>query len=282
MSTKWKFEYEWKDTALHRMHPLAKIALIISLGGITSAWMDFRYSLVVLVIAIFFWYMAKCPSKWIRIPLLFVLGSQWSSLILKIPFQNLPGLYKVLPEEYALTPLLDLGQVPFIGHMVYNYGSAWIFMNDLVKYFTLVSLSVVLYYSTSISDIVQVFISLRIPNIIVFPFMAVFRFFPVMTRLSSDVKNAQILRGAKLSSWNPVTFVRRLLPLMYPIGRQFVRTNLIVTLSIVNRAFNANPMRIHKHLRMTIVDKVVTIICPIIFVAFLYLAITPPYYLGNI
>jgi len=140
----------------------------------------------------------------------------------------------------------------------------------------------VLYYTTSIADIVQVFISFRLPNIIVFPFMAVFRFFPVMTRLSSDVKNAQILRGAKLSSWNPVTFVRRLLPLMYPIGRQFVRTNQIVTLSIVNRAFGANPIRIHKRLNMTAMDKVITVVSPIIFVVAFWLCITPPYYTGNI
>jgi energy-coupling factor transporter transmembrane protein EcfT len=123
---------------------------------------------------------------------------------------------------------------------------------------------------------------LKVPNMIVFPFMAVFRFFPVFTRLSSEVKNAQLLRGAKLSSRNPVTFTRRLLPLMYPIGRQFVRTNQIVTLSIVNRAFNANPMRVHKHLTMTMSDKIITVVAPIIFATLFYLVVTPPYYIGNI
>jgi energy-coupling factor transporter transmembrane protein EcfT len=80
MSATWKFEFEWKDTPMHKMHPLAKLSLFVSLGGIVSAWMDWRYEIIVLCVALFLWYISKCPRSWIPIPLLFTIGTQWAPM----------------------------------------------------------------------------------------------------------------------------------------------------------------------------------------------------------
>jgi len=279
MSTKMKFEFEWRDTPLHRMHPVSKLALIASLGGVIGVWMDFRYSLVALAVILVLWFMGKTPRKWVYIPLFFALGTQWSSFFVSLPFIGIS--YKVLPLDYARTVILDLGYIPTIGRAVYTYGSIWLFVNNTIKYFTVGLLALILYYSTSIPDLVQVLLKTRIPTIITFSIIATFRFFPVMTRLSSDVVNSQALRGWELKSRNPVKFVRMLYPLMTPICRQFLKSVDMVTLSVVNRAFGAYPKRPHKELKMSTMDKVITVVTPILFLLAYYLAITPPYY-GNL
>jgi len=279
LSAKAKFEYEWRDTPLHRMHVFPKISILVCLGGIVQIWMDPRYNLVALVAATILWYVAKVPRKWILIPLLWSIGGNWT-----LPFYTLPFLgysYKVLPMDYATTKVLDLGYIPTVGYAIYTYGSLWWFAGRLLRFQAIFMVGLILYYVTSVPEVVQVLLKMRIPGSIIFVIMATFRFFPVFTRLSSDVVNSQKLRGWE-SSRNPINFVRSMVPLMTPISRQFMITVNMVTLSIANRAFGAYPKIPHKDIRMSTVDMVSTVLPIILFFLALYLAVTPPHYYGNL
>jgi len=153
-------------------------------------------------------------------------------------------------------------------------------VRDFIRYYTVVTAALTMYYTTSIPNLSQVFLGFRVPSLITFALIATYRFFPVFIRLASDVVNSLRLRGWE-SSRNPVTFVKRIVPMMTPICRQFLVAVDQVNLSVVNRAFGAYPKRPHKNLPMTGKDWAVTIFPWILWTIAFYLVITPPYY-GNL
>jgi energy-coupling factor transporter transmembrane protein EcfT len=150
-----------------------------------------------------------------------------------------------------------------------------------MKFFTVTTFATNLYYTTNIAEIVHYFTKLKLPKMVTFSFLVVFRFFPVMLKLSTEVTNAQTVRGWEMGSRNPVTFVRKMLVLMYPVCRQFMRTVDVVTLSVVNRGFGANPIRPHKEWPISRTNIILSGAAMLLFFVFYYLAIVPPFY-GNI
>ena len=278
-----RFGYVWQDTPLHRLHPLVKISLFFSLGGVATAWMDFRYSLVILCFSLILWWVGKVPRNLLKIPAFMAFGTSWLGFFLFLPFQAVrPGVFKVLPREYAMTVILDLGVIPTIGRAMYTYGSLWLFANGLIKQFALMSLTIVMAYTTSTSDITQLFLKLGMPNIISFSFAAALRFFNVMAKMSSEIVNAQRLRGwNSKTSRNPIKFVRQMTPTMLAIGTQFIGATNIVTMSVVNRGFGANRMRPHRDLSLSMVDMILTMLLLSVYGVAYYLSIMPPYF-GNL
>jgi energy-coupling factor transporter transmembrane protein EcfT len=278
-STRAKFEYEYRDTPIHRLHVVPKIVSILGLGGLFSAWLDPRFSVFLIAVALVIWNIAKVPRRWLLIPLLFVLGTQWATFFFSIPFVG--HSYKVLPMEYATTTLFEVGYIPGVGHAVYTVGSMWVFLAGIIKYFGVVTLAFILYYTTNIADLVQVFIKAKLPNSIILVVIVIFRFFPVMTKLGSDAINALRLRGWKGGSRNPVKMVRSLVPLLSTIAREYFVAVNMVTLAVTNRAFGAYRMQAYKELPMKVGDWILTVGALVVFTVGYYLAITPPYY-GNL
>jgi energy-coupling factor transporter transmembrane protein EcfT len=244
--------------------------------------MDFRYSLVLLCLSLVLWWVGKVPRNLLKIPALTTLGMSWLGFFLFLPFQARPGVFHVLPREYAMTVILDLGMIPMIGRAMYTYGSLWIFANGLIKSFTLMSLTIMLVYTTSTSDITQLLLNLGVPNMVSFTYAVALRFFSVMARMASDAVNARRLRGwdSKISR-NPVKFVREITPLMMTIGIQFIRATNVVTLSVENRGLGAQRMRPHRDLSLSIGNIIFVVLLILIYGITYYLAIIPPY-LGNI
>jgi energy-coupling factor transporter transmembrane protein EcfT len=229
------------------------------------------------------WWIGKVPYNLLKIPTFITFGTSWMGFLLFLPFQAVrPGIFKVLPREYAMTVILDLGIIPTIGHAMYTYGSLWLLANSLAKSFTLMSLTIVMSYTTSTSDITQLLLKYGMPNIVSFSFAAALRFFSVMAKMATNVVNAQRLRGwDSKASRNPVKFVWQMMPTMIAIGTQFMRATNIVTMSVVNRGFGANRMKPHRELSLSVPDAIFTVLLMLIYGIAYYLSITPPYY-GNL
>ena len=282
MSTRLKFEYEWRDTIFHRMHPITKGVIGGCLTGIISNWLDPRYIFIGFLIALVMYYTGKVPMKWFIIFILFTIGWVPRDIIFKLPFYNDPAIYKVLDPDYATTVLWDFGDVPFLNiHASYTMGSIWLGVSIILKQFTLVMLVAWLYYTVSIANLLQVLLKLRTPHILVFNLMVAYRFSPIIVRGGSDIVNAQKLRGWKKPGRNPLAFVKIMLPMVYPLIIQFMRSVDMVTLGVVNRAFGANPMKPFKILKWPLYEKILCIIMILLYLALWYLVLNPPYF-GNI
>jgi len=128
--------YSWRDTPIHRMHIIPKIAMFATFSSITSFWMDPRYQLVILVAALTLFFLSKAPNKWLWLPLL-LLGSRWMSLILYVPLMTNPDLYKVLDPVWASKTFFDIGTLPVFGHIAYTYGSIMWWLGGNIKGFNI-------------------------------------------------------------------------------------------------------------------------------------------------
>jgi len=275
-----KFQYEWRDTPLHRMHPLSKIVIFFSIGTVFSSWMDFRYSLIGLLASLILWRISRVPRDWSKI-LLATIGAGWIGIVLWLPFQVRPRIFKVLPEEYALTPLLDLGTIPHLGRAVYTYGTVWIYLNSVIKGATMMTLSMILIYTTSPSDVTQMLLKWRVPNAVSFSFITFFRFSRVFSKAATNIVNSYRLRGWEgITSRNPIKFVRQMTPVMKAIGLQFIMTTNMLTLAVANRGFGTQRMP-HKDLRLTTAEKTVMSASIVVGLTLFLLCVFPPY-LGNI
>ena len=276
-----KLGYELRDTLLHRMHPLSKIIVFFSAGTVFSTWMDFRYSLIGLIFSLILYQMGKVPRGWIKI-LFATIMAGWTAIILWLPFQSIPGVFKVLPEEYALTPILELGNVPLVGQAIYTYGTVWIYLNRLIKSFTMTTLSMTLVYTTSPSEMTQILIGMGVPNVASFSFMIFFRFSRVMSRAATVIVNSYRLRGWEgANTRNPFKFAKQMAPVMKGIGLQFMTTTNTLTLAVANRGFGAHRRVPYKNLRLSAGEKVAMLVSVLASTALFILCIVPPY-LGNI
>jgi energy-coupling factor transporter transmembrane protein EcfT len=277
-----KFEYEWRDTPIHRMHVIPKLAVFATLASITTVWMDPRYLAVMLVISVSLFLVAKVPRKWLWMPVLFAIGSRWRTFLMQVPFMTDPGLYKVYDPVWASQMLVDIGTVPIFGHLAYTRGSIVWFLGGVMSFIILAIFANTLYYTTNIADISHYLTKAKLPSMVTFTFFVVFRFMPVMLKLSTEVTNSLKGRGWEMNKTrNPVTFARNMFVIMNPVCRQFMRTVDVVTLSVVNRAFGANPIRPHKEWPISRTHIIASVLIVLLFFVFYYLAIVPPFY-GNI
>ncbi len=276
-----KLGYEWRNTPLHRLHPLTKITVFFTIGTVFSTWMDFRYSLIGFTLALALYRIGKVPRGWMKV-LLATIVAGWTAIILWLPFQSVPGIFKVLPEEYALTPILDLGIIPWLGRAVYTYGTVWIYLNRLLKSFTLTTLSMTLIFTTSPSDMTQMLMHLGVPNVVSFSFMTFFRFSRVMSKAATVIVDSYRLRGWEgAKSRNPLKYAKEMAPVLKGIGLQFMATTTTLTVAVSNRGFGAQRRVPHKRMELPIVEKGVMVFSVIVATILCLLCLFPPY-LGQI
>jgi energy-coupling factor transporter transmembrane protein EcfT len=276
-----KFEFEWRDSPIHKMHPIPKFMMIASLASISSIWMDPRYLIFMITLSTGLFLLAKAPLKWLWMPFLFSLGANWATFLTQVPFMTDPNLYKVYDPVWASLTFVNLGTVPIFGHLAYTYGSLLWWLGRVMRFYTIAIFANTLYYTTNIAELIHYFTKLKLPKMVTFSFLVVFRFFPVMLKLSTEVTHAQTVRGWEMKSRNPVTFIKKMTILMYPVCRQFMRTTDVVTLSVVNRAFGANPIRPHKHWTVSKVNLAISVLLWVAFAVLFYFAANPPF-IGNL
>ena len=108
------FEYEPRNTWLHRMNPLAKLVLIISfLGTISFIW-DVRILAIYALFAALLYISSKTPGKWMILAIPFGLYRFIEALIYGFTMTN-PEFYKNTPYHLATTVLFTVGPYNLLG-----------------------------------------------------------------------------------------------------------------------------------------------------------------------
>jgi energy-coupling factor transporter transmembrane protein EcfT len=252
---------------------------MVSIAALAVTWLDFRWSLVLLLFTFTLSRLAKIPFDWYKLGIYFALGGLVFSFFVTTIWQVNPALFKVLPHEYVMTELLQItppGSI--VGYSAVTIGGLWYQANNTISFFAVVISSITLVYILSPSDIVQMMAIIKIPSQLIFSFMAGYRFFPITTRALSDIINAQKLRGWEVKTRNPFKFVHEMSPFVYPVGRLFLKSVDIVAISTATRAFGASPITPYKSFRMKAHELLLTIIAPAIYLTALYLTLVPPYW----
>lgn len=291
-----KFEYEYQDTFMHKMHPVTKFGIFVSISIACSCFLNPIYTVVPIAIGRFLWWKAKVPNSWNLIPIIWIVISNinpFGAITTTYPFMFNPGLYRVADPiiygwlhlwdiNFLTYPLLRLDIPPIIQQIfgmpalaIYCPGALLHWLNAIMAQFGTSAMATSLYYSTSIPDLVQFLLKYKMPNLIIFPVVTIFRFFPVLSELSSQIVNSQTLRGLPLTSRNPYTMMKRMTNLMEPIGRTFIKTNDLITIAVVNRAFGAGQMVPHREQVWPLYEKVLVVVFLVVAVGSFLLATGP-------
>jgi energy-coupling factor transport system permease protein len=252
MSVLSQIVYEPQDTLLHRMNPLAKIMLYLFIMLLSSIWWHPIYLTIMYLCCLALWWNAKIPKFTRRLVIglsvLLVIGQIYTHPAWL--FMGDPRFFKVIPKDVITQLSFYFPWKGFpLGYIAITLGSLIYLYSNMLHIFIPIYTMVTALYTLNPSDIIQILTRLKVPNQIIFVFIALFRFFPLFGRTTQNIINAQTLRGWSLKTRNPIKVVKESAPLMYPLGRKFISMIQEVTFSVSNRGFEATgkmaPLRVY-------------------------------------
>jgi len=250
-------EYVYKDTLMHRMHPIPKMILL----GVVTLLAQFYFDPVFIIpILVFVIILAKpisrIPNTWLLPMYVFgtmsVLERGYNAV-----FISSAGYYRVYPSEWMITVLLYIADIPVLGVAKVTIGGLFWLASIVLKYFVgLFSVSIFL-YTTDPSDLMQYLASKKVSKNVLFIVFAGFNFFPILLRYTRTILNAQQLRGVELSK-NPIKAVSTLAQVFHPLVIRVTVLADILTLSASIRGFGSGQYSYLREIKLSRTDKAVT------------------------
>jgi len=258
-------EYVYKDTLMHRMHPIPKMAILIALTLLAQFYFDPVFILPILVfVVILAKPVSKIPNSWLLPMYLFgimsVLERGYNAV-----FISSGGYYRVYPSEFMVTTLMYLANIPILGEAKVTVGGLFWLASMGLKYFVgLFSVSIFL-YTTDPSDLMQYLASKKVSKNALFIVFAGFNFFPILLRYARTIMNAQQLRGVGLSK-NPVKAVSTLAQVFHPLVIRVTVLADILTLSASIRGFGSGHYSYLREIKLSRTDKLISAVALAFFV----------------
>jgi energy-coupling factor transport system permease protein len=250
------FEYEYRNTPIHRLHPLAKVAILVVFSVLCSYYQDPRFKLPFLLLIIVLCALARLPFRQYALLVLFVIFSVMMAYSYQIFFVVNPEMFRVYDPAWAGTTIFELlpAGTPVLGRAALTYGGL-VWWTSLPLTAAIVVLTVSLYvYTTPLSDTLQMLSDLRAPFPIIYVASVAIRFVPELVQKLSTVQTAQKLRGWSGRSWNPVRLVRLYFPILVPTVRHIIKATDTMSLSATNRGFGLHRVKSMHHLTLKSVD----------------------------
>jgi len=258
-------EYESRNTVLHRgLHPFSKMIAVVCIMGVSGLWWDPRYLAFLLPPLALFIYLSKIPLRWFWVVLLAVVTGAYPVAVTALG-QTDPGIYKVLDPQWATTPLL-VTTLPIAGTVgVTPGGLLWLLAVE-IRTILMASYAFVFIYTTSMAQVTDTLLALKVPNPVVFVIAIVYRLIPDLSRVVENILSAQRLRGWKLMHWNPIKMIRRAVPLMNPLMRRVAIMVEQITLATQVRGFGAGKPTPTQEIRLKAADYVVVAVSAALFI----------------
>jgi energy-coupling factor transport system permease protein len=276
------FEYEPIDTPVHRLNPITKIVLFLSITFLSGFYLDPRLKIPLLLILIAICIYAKLPFQkysgllWVAVIAVIITSSYRAIFMVK------PGYFRVFPTEFVMTELFQITppDFPIFGRTAVTYGALlWLSAFPLTTA-TVVLAMAGLVHTTSQSEMVQVLYSAGLPSPAVFVVMVALRFIPEMIRQLESIQVAQRLRGWEVGSRNPIKIAKGYFPLLVPMLRYIVDSVDRMTISSKNRAFGRRRATGLRDLTFRFRDYLISGVTLTTFVIAIYLLFR--YQIGNL
>lgn len=266
------FEYTYRNTFYHGLHPVTKLVITFNLFILAGLYWDVRFLLPIAVIGLLISYNAKVPLRWFFA----IVGV----MVFLIPFtvigvltQVNPLLFKVYPREFVSQEFFSF-TLPLIGKIGLSWGGLlW----GLAFELRIPIILLVIYpfiYSTSFNDLVNALARYNVPYQLLFVLMVAYRFVPVTVREAMNIMTALRLRGWEVGSLNPRVVFERFLPFAFSLVRTMVKMIDEVNTAAKIRAFGASRYTPVRQLEMRPLDKTLTIVSLLLFAAALYMLFT--------
>ncbi len=265
-------EYAHRDTFYHRLHPITKLVITLTLFILAGLYWDVRFLLPIALIGLLISYIAKVPARWF----LAIVGI----MVFLIPFviigvltQVNPLLFKVYPREFVSREFFTV-TLPVIGKVGVTWGGLlWGLAFELRIPIILLCIYPFI-YSTSFNDLVNALSRYNVPYQLLFILMVAYRFVPVTVRETMTIITALRLRGWEVGSRNPKIVFQRFLPLAFALVRTLVKMIDEVNTAARIRAFGASKYTPIRQLEMQTQDRILTVFSLTLLVLAVYLLFT--------
>jgi energy-coupling factor transport system permease protein len=268
------FQYEYHNTAIHRLTPLSKLVLFGAFLIMAGVYLDPRLKIPMLVILWIILAVAKMPFRPYRgilvIASIAVMIGQSYTAVLMVN----PDYFKVYDRAWVSTVILELlpPDFPIFGRAAITYGAILYLISFPLQVIPVILTVAGLLHTTSLSEIVSVLSRLRMPFPVIFMTTVALRFVPEIVEKLRLIQRAQSLRGWTMETRNPIKRIARMKPILVPITRSVIRSVDVISMSSKNRAFGLGPVTVMASFEMKTVDYIVTIGISILTAVGLYAA----------
>jgi energy-coupling factor transport system permease protein len=276
------FTYQEIDTPIHHLNALTKFSIMLTLTLLAGFILDPVYKIPFGLLVLLYAYLAKLPFRNYKGLLILVAVSLLLANLLSMFFIVDENLFKVYPKEWVRTTLIQItnASFPIFGRTAITYGGLlWLSTGALTGVIVVILLATHI-HATSLNETVQALSTLRAPFPVIYITMVALRFTPELGAQFTLVHRAQVLRGWRVNTRNPIKIVRLYAPLLFPMVRHVIKSIDVTTMSTQNRAFGLGPVTNLSAGNMSALDKVLIISSWLFFVVMMFLILR--YNIGNL
>lgn len=235
-------EYTPGDTVIHRMHPLVKIVLLVTLLALSGFYWDLRYMAIIGIIALVLVRLAKIPMFWFKV-LVAILIAFIPFTLIGILGQTNPALFKVYPRSLVSITFAKI-TIGALGTYGITMGGILWGIASVVRIGIVLLITYTFIYTTSFNEVLGLLGNTRFPKELLFVMMVAYRFVPEMIRQMTVITTALRLRGWELRSRNPRVIIERTVPL--------IKSLLSLTLVTIDEVTLATRIRVFGKEKITI------------------------------
>ena len=284
------FHYVDRKSLLHRLDPRVKLLMLIPILLLAIAANNPVTLLIVLSCVLILSYFSKIPAYRYKAILTVSLLSSISFFLFGtffyFGFYHYPGapltywLWIFRPEDASSLPILGpiiLAITGGKGIVVVQEGFLWGTVTTL-KFLIAVFSGNWMIMTTKPKSILLALNKLGVPIKLTFVAMTALRFIPVVMEEWYITLNAQRTRGLKFRKLDVKGLLSAMSAILSTLIANSIRRARILALAMETRAFGANVKKVSfKELKMTRVDKILTVIIFIIIVFTIILMLTLSY-----
>ncbi|RLG01892.1 MAG: hypothetical protein DRN49_00335 [Thaumarchaeota archaeon] len=224
------------DSFIHKLDPRAKLLISTTFLLITLIYVEVTVTTMIIIAEALLAAISGTMRRWV-----------------KTVYGSIPFIVAVFLMNYLVRMLIP-GQPPTHIILYESFAAAY-------RLIALLASFSIFFLTTTPEEIGMTLTKLRIPYMYVFAFISAIRFTPILAEELQTIMDSQRSRGLELDKGNPLTRLRRYIPILVPLIVNVLRRSYELAEAMEVKCFGASKKRTYlKELKLRLKDLVVIIL----------------------
>ncbi|HDJ66525.1 MAG TPA: energy-coupling factor transporter transmembrane protein EcfT [Nitrososphaeria archaeon] len=224
------------DSLIHKLDPRAKLLISMSFLLITLIYVEVTVTTIIIVAEALLAAASGTIRRWI-----------------KTVYGSIPFILAVFLMNYLVRMFIP-GQPPIHIILYESFAAAY-------RLIALLASFSIFFLTTTPEEIGMTLTKLKIPYMYVFAFISAIRFTPILAEELQTIMDSQRSRGLELDKGNPLTRLRRYIPILVPLIVNVLRRSYELAEAMEVKCFGASKKRTYlKELKLRPKDLIVIIL----------------------
>ena len=224
------------DSIIHRLDPRAKLLISTTFLLITLIYVEVTVTTIIVATEALLAAISGIMRRWI-----------------KTVYGSIPFIVAVFLMNYLIRMLIP-GQLPTQMILYESFAAAY-------RLIALLASFSIFFLTTTPEEIGMTLTKLRIPYMYVFAFISAIRFTPILAEELQTIMDSQRSRGLELDKGNPLTRLRRYIPILVPLIVNVLRRSYELAEAMEVKCFGASKKRTYlKELKLRPKDLAVIVL----------------------